>query len=583
MTEPPRHLPDDATTPMGLSTMCPQCGVMLDALTTSCGACGAVITGAGSGGERAERVRQRLQESIGEAFVLGDIVGRGGMGIVFRAREVALDRDVALKVLAFDPLLNPEAYVRFEREAKLAARLDHPNIVPIFAVGQRNTAAFYTMRLVKGGSLEQHIAQGPVALDQTKAILRDVASALDYAHASGVVHRDIKPANVLLGESGHALVADFGIARAFDAGAGGATSTGTGIVGSPAYMSPEQWRGERVDGRSDQYALAILTFELLTGRRPFGDTSMQELLRKHLAEEPPDISELRADLPPGVSRAIARALAKTPGERFASAMAFVEALTLPQASGAGRGAVRSTPPATASRGAPPPGGVPTVRTPRAGDAIGAPAATTVRGATRGALWPAAALLLVVGGLIGVVMSQRQALTRDAALRASPAAVLAAVAAISPESLRTVERAEEAQDSALRAQVADARQRALAAEAKVEQLSKAREPNATASPLPKPQHVAPAHLFVMARGGTPSVIVDGVEAARTSPAVIEVTPGHHTVRVRGANVFFPVEYGVDLAPSDTQQVIFLSRTVAMKEALQRAQRMRPRAAPRPRQP
>src|SRR5581483_6936159 len=129
-----------------------------------------------------------------------------------------------------DPILSPEAYARFEREAKLAARLDHPHIVPIFAVGQRNTVAFYTMR-----------------------ILRDVARALDYAHAQGVIHRDIKPANVLIGDSGHAMVSDFGIAKALGSG-DAPVGSGTGIIGSPGYMSPEQWRGEDIDARADQYA-----------------------------------------------------------------------------------------------------------------------------------------------------------------------------------------------------------------------------------------------------------------------------------------------------------------------------------------
>ena len=125
MTEPPRQHNDAVTTPVGITTICPQCGVMLDALTTSCGSCGAVITGAGADTARGDKVRVKLQDAIGEAFVLGDLLGRGGMGIVYRAREVSLDRDVALKVLAFDPILNPDAYARFEREAKLAARLDH--------------------------------------------------------------------------------------------------------------------------------------------------------------------------------------------------------------------------------------------------------------------------------------------------------------------------------------------------------------------------------------------------------------------------------------------------------------------------
>src|SRR6185369_11710089 len=152
MNADPRQSNDAQTTPVGVRTTCPQCGVQLDSVTTTCGACGAVITGGAMDAERAERVRLKLQDGIGPGYKLGDMLGRGGMGIVFQARELSLDRDIALKVLAFDPILNPEAYTRFEREAKLAARLDHPNIVPIFSVGQGNGIAFFTMRMVRGGS-----------------------------------------------------------------------------------------------------------------------------------------------------------------------------------------------------------------------------------------------------------------------------------------------------------------------------------------------------------------------------------------------------------------------------------------------
>ncbi|MBM3907917.1 MAG: serine/threonine protein kinase, partial [Gemmatimonadetes bacterium] len=330
MTDQPNYPTprDAATTPAGITTICPQCGATLDALTTSCGRCGAVITGGGAGGEREERLRVRLQGQIGAAYQLGPMIGRGGMGIVFRAREVALDREVALKVLAFDPVLNPDAFERFEREARLAARLDHPNIVPIFAVGQGDGAAFYTMRFVRGGSLETTIADhGALALDTAVKLLQEIAAALDYAHAQGIVHRDIKPANILLSETGHAMVADFGIARAFTGDAVTSTSgSHTGVVGSPAYMAPEQWRGDKPDGRADQYALGVLAFEMLSGLRPFREVSMQELLRMHLNEEPPELRTLRKDLPSYIGDAIRRAMAKEPSDRFASTTAFVAAL-----------------------------------------------------------------------------------------------------------------------------------------------------------------------------------------------------------------------------------------------------------------
>jgi len=288
--------------------------------------CGATVTGPGAA-EHAERIRLRLQESVGDAYRLIEVLGRGGMGIVFRAHETALDREVALKVLALDPILSPEAYARFEREAKLAARLDHPHIVPIFAVGQRNTVAFYTMRLVRGGTLEDVLA-GHNALDVEHGfeILRDVARALDYAHAQGVIHRDIKPANVLIGDSGHAMVSDFGIAKALGSG-DAPVGSGTGIIGSPGYMSPEQWRGEDIDARADQYALGVMAFEMLTGHRPFETVKVQDLLKLHMSADVPKASSLRGGIESHTDAAIQRAMSKIASDRFPSASAFVDAMS----------------------------------------------------------------------------------------------------------------------------------------------------------------------------------------------------------------------------------------------------------------
>ncbi|MFL5562431.1 MAG: protein kinase domain-containing protein [Gemmatimonadaceae bacterium] len=324
-TKPTQTSPDALTMHAGIAGVCSACGSRVSDPMHPCPKCGAAVSGGGSPVAQNERMRVRLQESVGDSYKLLELLGRGGMGIVFRAREVALDRDVALKVLALDPILAPDAYTRFEREAKMAARLDHPHIVPIFAVGQRQNVAFYTMRLVRGGSLEDLIGAGKqISLDHVVKLLKEVAAALDHAHRQGIVHRDIKPANVLLSESGHAMVADFGIAKALSNTDNGAT--GTGIIGSPGYMSPEQWRGADIDGRADQYSLGIVAYEMLTGRRPFETPQVQDLLRMHLSAEMPPLSHSRPGLPEGVDEALRRALSKDPAQRFSTVTAFVDAL-----------------------------------------------------------------------------------------------------------------------------------------------------------------------------------------------------------------------------------------------------------------
>jgi serine/threonine protein kinase len=265
-----------------------------------------------------------LRRDLSNEYQVNDLLGRGGMSFVFLAQERELNRQVAIKVLPLQLMSGGDFAERFEREGKIAASLDHPNIVPIFRVGASSTFLWYSMKRIRGRSLEQIITErGGLPLDQVLSVVQQVGSALHYAHRQGVVHRDVKPANVMIEDSGWAVVCDFGIARAF--GSVSLTQTGASI-GTPRYMAPEQVEGQPVDGRSDQYSLGILTWEALAGKLPFDGESVGELIRKHLLEPAPRLATVRPDLPRHVSDAVYRAMSKKPAERFGDVAAFVRAL-----------------------------------------------------------------------------------------------------------------------------------------------------------------------------------------------------------------------------------------------------------------
>src|SRR5919197_175689 len=310
---------------------CPRCSTELPAGDGPCPRCGATA------GDRDRRSRDRtpdnllpqellaaLRRDLSKDYQVNDLLGRGGMSFVFLAQERELNRQVAIKVLPLQLMSGGDFAERFEREGKISASLDHPNIVPVFRVGSSCTFLWYTMKRIRGRSLEQIITErGGLPLAEFLSIVQQVGSALHYAHRQGVVHRDVKPANVMIEDSGWAVVCDFGIARAF--GSVSLTQTGASI-GTPRYMAPEQGEGQPVDGRSDQYSLAILTWEALTGALPFDGESVGELIRKHLLEPVPRLAAIRPDLPSHVSDAIYRAMSKKPAERFADVATFVRAL-----------------------------------------------------------------------------------------------------------------------------------------------------------------------------------------------------------------------------------------------------------------
>ena len=285
-------------------------------------------------------LREQLSQALAAQYELEREVGRGGMGIVYRARDRRLKRPVAIKLLPPELAFRGEIRTRFLREAETAAQLSHPNIVPIYTVGEQGGLVFFVMALVEGHTVASALAtKGLFSPEATRRVLKEVADALAYAHARGVVHRDIKPDNILIdGETGRALVTDFGIARAMTGEDGGGDSasgassisrlTATGIaIGTPAYMSPEQSAGERsIDGRSDLYSLGVVGYQMLCGEPPFTASNTPALLMKHLTEAPVPITDRRTDVPPELARAIMMLLAKEPDGRFPSAAALGAAL-----------------------------------------------------------------------------------------------------------------------------------------------------------------------------------------------------------------------------------------------------------------
>ena len=281
---------------------------------------------------------ERLQAALGTAFRIERELAGGGMSRVFVAEEIRLGRRVVVKVLPPE-LRAGLSSERFHQETRLVASLRHPHIVPVMAAGESaDGLVYFTMPFIQGESLEHRLArQGRLPVADVVALIREVADALAYAHANGVVHRDVKPANVLI-DGGHAVVADFGVAKALELAAGehehperltgtsdpskGLTMAGF-VLGTPAYMSPEQARAEVVDARTDVYSLGCMTFEMLTGQRPFPDYGIEAIAHRKSSPAP---SAVCPDLPPGLDAVVARALAVRPDDRFQSTTAFAEAL-----------------------------------------------------------------------------------------------------------------------------------------------------------------------------------------------------------------------------------------------------------------
>jgi serine/threonine protein kinase len=249
------------------------------------------------------------------------LLGKGGMAAVYRARQSAADRDVAVKVIKPDLAESNGLARRLAHEAETLALLDHQHIVKVFDYGQQDGIIYLVMQLLPGGSLADLIDHGPLPLETCNRILGQVASALDYAHQLGIIHRDLKPQNVLFTEDGNAVLTDFGLAKVLHSST--VLSQSSTITGTPAYMAPEQWRGQTLDARTDVYALGNIVFEMVTGRPPFVADTMFTMLHLHVNEPPPPIRD--PVVPAGVEHVVEKALAKDPANRFASASTMAQA------------------------------------------------------------------------------------------------------------------------------------------------------------------------------------------------------------------------------------------------------------------
>jgi eukaryotic-like serine/threonine-protein kinase len=257
------------------------------------------------------------------SYTLLEPIGYGGMAVVYRARQETLDRTVAVKMLSEVLAASPEFMQRFEREARTAANMRHPNVITVHDFGQDERGVPYlVLEYVDGATLADLMDEG---LDDARipGLVDQIAAGLDYAHARGVIHRDIKPGNVLLTQDGRVVLADFGLAWLLE-GAAHLTLTG-GVIGTPEYMSPEQASGIAVDHRADVYALGVVLFEMLTGDRPFAADSPIGVLMKHVQDDPPSVLSYRPDLSPDVDAVVQRSLAKMPEDRFQSAGALARA------------------------------------------------------------------------------------------------------------------------------------------------------------------------------------------------------------------------------------------------------------------
>jgi serine/threonine-protein kinase len=309
----------------GTGSRCPGCGAAPGPGDRFCAQCGTRLA---PEARWDAPVAERLARALGADYSVVGELGRGGFAVVYSVRDLRLSRYLAVKVMRPDLVASPQAVERFRREARIAAGLDHPNILPVTFAGEAAGLVYYAMPRVRGQTLRDRLRQdGPLPVDEALRIFAAVGRGLQYAHEQGVVHRDVKPANIMLEQSGKVLMLDFGIAKALSAD-GGSLSISGAVIGSAEYMSPEQASGSRdIDRRTDIYGLGVVGYEMLAGQTPFAGGEMQDVIKRQATKAPPDVRGRRADTPPAFAQAITKCLAREREARWSNAEAAVRAAT----------------------------------------------------------------------------------------------------------------------------------------------------------------------------------------------------------------------------------------------------------------
>ena len=288
---------------------CSRCGSSLQHAGRFCSTCG----------EPRLPLTRRLQDALGSNYELIGELGRGGAAVVYSVRDKGLGRYLAVKVMHPELMMSHSVVERFRREARYVAQLDHPNILSVVFSSEESGLVYYAMPRIRGKTLAKYLDQlGQLPVQGSLSILGQVADGLNHAHKHGVVHRDVKPSNIMIEENGHALILDFGVAKALWDGGMHLSASGE-IIGSPRYMSAEQASGSStIDHRTDIYSWGVVGFHMFAGRAPFDDDSIQAILYKQRSVEPPDLRTLRPDIPEDISTVIHRCLEKNPARRWGS-------------------------------------------------------------------------------------------------------------------------------------------------------------------------------------------------------------------------------------------------------------------------